>query len=343
MKRALVLGTLAAALSVGTAVATPPSGVTNNEAFQARGTTAEAYTITQPANMEIATQTVTFAATPSSGSTSGWHTHPGPVVTIVKSGTMKIWFSSDCVLRTLSAGQAIVVPGGGVYDLARNDDPNTPLVLVQTYHNLAVGGPLRTEAPGPQCQGGSSPAPADMGAVGLTGTVHSRVRIAPAINITGAANTDLMIQELTFAPGATAGWHSHPGTVEVQVQSGALTYQNKDCVTSQYPAGTGFIDDPTHGIHIARNDGTAAAVSYVTYTNLPVGGAARIDANAPACAAPAAAPTATPTPTPRPLSNTATDGIAPDQPPAPIAAAALLISTAVTLMSLAVVGRRRAG
>lgn len=320
-----VLLALAAMVVIpATVLATPSSGVTNNEAFQARGTAITNYTITTEPNKEIATQTLTFAP----GATSGWHTHPGAVVNIVKSGTMTIWFSSDCVARTVSAGQAIVVPGGTVYDLARNNDPAVPLVLAQTYFNLSVLGPLRTEAPAPQCQPG---APADMGVTGITPTNHSRVRMGPAINITGAAYSDLVIQELTFAPGGTTGWHTHPGIVPVQVASGTLTFlHSSNCHATPYPAGTGFFDDPSLGVHLARNDGTAPTVIYATYTNLPVGGAPRIDAGTPACAL--AAATALP--------NTARSADLHGRPSVLLAGVALLLAS---LASFVYLSRRTTG
>lgn len=297
MKRSVAfVAAIALALSAGTALATPGSGITPLDL--ARGTSAAAYTITAAANTDVATQTNTFAP---GGSTSGWHTHPGPVVTIVQSGTLSLWFSSDCLLQTLTAGQAIVVPGAGMYDLGRNESATEPLVLVQTFYNVAIGGPLRTDAPAPQCSSAVPAVPQDMAIVGVSGVLHARARVTPAINISGAANTDLYIQQLTGAPGATTGWHSHPGPVTVLVNSGALTYMHADCTISPYPSGTGFIDPGAGNVHLARNDGTTPTTFFATYTNLPVAGAARIDAAAPACAAPAATASALP--------NTASRGI----------------------------------
>jgi quercetin dioxygenase-like cupin family protein len=338
MKRFVALGAATVlALSAGTALATPGSGITPLDL--ARGTSAAAYTITGAANTDVATQTNTFAP---GGSTSGWHTHPGPVVTIVQSGTLSLWYSSDCLLQTLTAGQAIVVPGGGMYDLGRNESATEPLVLVQTFYNVAVGGPLRTDAPGPQCSSAVPPVPQDMGAVGVTGVLHARARVTPAINITGAANTDLYIQQLTGAPGATTGWHSHPGPVTVLVQSGALTYLDDGCAISSYPSGTGFVDPGGGNVHLARNDGTAPTTFFATYTNLPVAGAARIDAAAPTCALPA--PAATPTPTASALPNTTSDSAPTGQTTGVLAGAVLLLLASVTSVGyFAVAQRRRPG
>lgn len=331
MKRVSVLGAAAALLLTALPVlATPGSGITPMDL--ARGTSAAGYTITTEANRDIATQTLTFAA--GGTSTSGWHTHPGPVVTIVQSGTMSIWFSSDCTLRTLTAGQAIVVPGAGVYDLAYNESLTDPLVLVQTYYNVPVGGALRTDAPAPQCV--TEGAPADMAVVGITAVNHSRVRLGPALNITGAANTDLLIQQLTFAAGATTGWHSHYGPLTVAVEAGGLAYVHGDCATTAYPAGTGFLD--AGATHQATSAG--ASTAFVTYTNLPLGVGPRIDQPAPACAAtPApAAPTATPAPAATALPNTS---IASDSIATASGIGLLVLTIALTIGCAGLVVRRR--
>ena len=337
MKRhVVVLGaTIALALSAGTALATPGSGITSVDL--ARGTSAAAYTITGAANTDVATQTNTFAP---GGSTSGWHTHPGPVVTIVQSGTLSLWFSSDCTLRTLTAGQAIVVPGGGLFDLGRNESATVPLVLVQTFYNVAIGGPLRTDAPAAQCSVAVPAVPQDMAVVGVTGVLHARARMTPAVNITGAANTDLFIQQLSGVAGATTGWHSHPGPVTVLVNSGALTYVHSDCTTSPYPSGTAFIDPGAGNVHLARNDGTTPTIFFATYTNLPVGGAARIDAAAPACAL-AAAATPTPAPAASALPNAASGSVETGPSTTALALAALLVLASVTSLGFIVAAQRR--
>ena len=334
MKRFAALGAVAAlALSAGTALATSGSGITPVDL--ARGTSAAAYTITAEANRDVATQTNTYEP----GGTSGWHSHPGPVVTIVQSGTLSLWFSTDCTVQTLTAGDAIVVPGGAdMYDLGRNESGTEPLVLVQTFYNVPVGGPLRTDAPEPQCSTADPAVPQDMAPAGVSGVLHARGRMAPAINISGAANTDLLIQQLTGAPNGTTGWHSHPGPVSVIVNSGAMTFMHDDCTTSSYPSGTAFIDQGGGNVHLARNDGTAPVIFFATYTNLPVGGPARIDAAAPACAA---APTATPRPAAGTVPNTASDGAESRGAIGLFAGMVLLVIALVTRRAYVALDRRR--
>jgi len=336
---ALSTATALIILSAGTALATPPSGITPVEL--ARGTSAAAYTITAEANREVATQTNTFEP---GGSTSGWHTHPGPVVTIVQSGTLSLWFSTDCTLQTLTAGQAIVVPGGDMYDLGRNESATEPLVLVQTFYNVPVGGPLRTDAPEPQCTDADPAVPQDMAVAGVSGVLHARARVAPAIDIAGAANTDLLIQQLTADPSGTTGWHSHPGPVTVLVNSGTLTFMHDDCSTTSYPSGTGFIDPGRGNVHLARNDGAAPTIFFATYTDLPVGGPARSDATAPACAA-APAATAAPTATPAAglVPDTASAGDQIGQPAGVLTGVLLLLASVTSVGYLVGAHKHRRG
>lgn len=91
---------------------------------------------------------------------------------------------------------------------------------------------------------------------------------------------EVVVQEITIAPGGTTGWHSHPGPVVVVVRSGALTYVTADdgvCADRRYPAGTSFID-PGHGnAHTAYNRGSENLVLIATYFGVPVGGNQRID------------------------------------------------------------------
>ena len=293
----------------------------------ARGTSASAYTITHTANRDIMTQTLTFAQ--GGTSTTGWHTHPGPVVVIVKSGTLSLWDSVDCTKETYTAGQAVVVPGGNVADLARNEDLTVPLVLVVTYYNVPVGGAQAAPAAA-QCTG-TAGVPQEVAGSGVTPQTHTSTRLASALNVTGAANTDLLIQQLTWAPGSTTGWHSHPGPVTVSVESGTLNFQASDCTRTAYPQGTTLLDSGT--THEASSATTTLA--FATYLNIPAGGAARSDQAAPACTA-----TPAPAPTASALPNTSSDRL----DGGGSASAALLVGLMATLgaVSLGVARRRRA-
>ena len=304
MKRLAMLGAIVAlAFSVTTVSATPPSGVT--AVVLNRGTNQVTDTLTAGAGLDVVTQMITFAP----GSTTGWHTHPGEVVVTVVSGTISLWRTPgtaeqpNCTQRDVTAGQAWVAPGSGTeFDLARNQT-TSPAVVIVTYVNIPVGSTalLTHQATNP-CPG----TPDEFASSGTAGAILGRATIASAINIPVPSATDFVIQEVVIAPGGTSGWHTHPGQSMILVTGSGVTFVHADCTTTAYPAGTGFIDQPG-AFHMVRNDGTAPAILFATYTNVPVGGAFRIDASAPACAAPA--PTATPVPAPAATPTPAAAGL----------------------------------
>ena len=308
MKRLALLGAMVAlALSVTTVSATPPSGVT--AVVLARGTNQVTDTLTAGAGLDVVTQMITFAP----GATTGWHTHPGEVAVVVVSGTISLWRTpgtaeqASCTKRDVPAGQGWVAPGSGTeFDLARNETAS-PTVVIVTYVNIPVGSTaLLTHQMTNPCPG----TPDEFASSGTAGAILGRATIASAINIPVPAALDFVIQEVVIAPGGTSGWHTHPGQTMVLVTGSGVTFVHADCTTTAYAAGTGFIDQPG-AIHMVRNDGTAPAILFATYTNVPIGGGFRIDASAPACAAPAPTATLVPAPaaTPRPaatsLPNTA--------------------------------------
>jgi quercetin dioxygenase-like cupin family protein len=94
---------------------------------------------------------------------------------------------------------------------------------------------------------------------------------------------DVVMRQLTIAPGGDSGWHFHPGPTYVLVIQGALTnYHANDptCTGHVISAGQGYFEAPGD-IHIVRNEGTVPAVLVVTFLNVPVGGAFRLDARNP--------------------------------------------------------------
>ena len=81
---------------------------------------------------------------------TGWHTHPGPVVVLVKSGTLSFYDSEDptCTVRTYSAGEAFVDSGQGHVHIARNEGSEN-LELWATYFDVPADGIFRIDAPDP--------------------------------------------------------------------------------------------------------------------------------------------------------------------------------------------------
>src|SRR5687767_4303564 len=85
------------------------------------------------------------------GGHTGWHSHPGPVVVLVRSGQLSFYDSDDptCTARTYSAGQAFVDSGQGHVHIARNESTTENLELWATYFDVPPGGAFRIDAPNP--------------------------------------------------------------------------------------------------------------------------------------------------------------------------------------------------
>jgi quercetin dioxygenase-like cupin family protein len=77
---------------------------------------------------------------------------------------------------------------------------------------------------------------------------------------------EVAVQRIVAVPGATFGWHSHPGPTIVTVLSGTLSfYHAEDCTARiNYTAGQSFSNLPSE-IHLARNEGTVDLVVYASY------------------------------------------------------------------------------
>jgi quercetin dioxygenase-like cupin family protein len=84
------------------------------------------------------------------GGSTGWHSHPGPVVVLIKAGTLSLYSSEDptCTPRNYSAGQAFVDSGQGHVHLARNLGTQN-VELWATYFDVPSGGPSRIDAANP--------------------------------------------------------------------------------------------------------------------------------------------------------------------------------------------------
>ena len=83
------------------------------------------------------------------GGYSGWHTHPGPSLVIVKSGTATFYEGDDptCTPRVVQAGDAVVDIGGGHVHMVRNEG-SVQLELV-AFQIIPHGAARRIDAPDP--------------------------------------------------------------------------------------------------------------------------------------------------------------------------------------------------
>ena len=152
--------TLPTALA-GLALATPGSGILSASVlatasfvdpvdikFKVGGTDADII------HVRDAQQTVMQQIVVGPGGHTGWHSHPGPAVVLIKAGELTLYSSDDptCTGRTYSAGQAFVDSGQGHVHIARNLSQTDNAELFVTYFDALPGptGPIfRIDAPNP--------------------------------------------------------------------------------------------------------------------------------------------------------------------------------------------------
>jgi quercetin dioxygenase-like cupin family protein len=145
---AVALGLAASALTASPARATPPAGI--NTDLLGSGTTLGGFKIhvdgIKVASKDAAGFTVahlTFAP----GGTTGWHVHPGPVLVIVKSGSVTKYSADDCSAQTYTAGQAFVENGPTDENMVRNEGSAAAETIVTFI--TPPGAPIRDDAPAP--------------------------------------------------------------------------------------------------------------------------------------------------------------------------------------------------
>jgi hypothetical protein len=147
-----------ATVLAGATLATPPSGIVSATVF-ARAGFADPVDIKfkvrgqqqELVQVRNAQETVVQQFILGPGGTTGWHSHPGPVVVLVKSGELTLYSSEDptCTGRAYSAGQAFIDSGQGHVHIARNLSQSENTELWVTYFDVPPGGPFRIDAPNP--------------------------------------------------------------------------------------------------------------------------------------------------------------------------------------------------
>jgi quercetin dioxygenase-like cupin family protein len=145
---AKVLGALGALLAVITMVqfranATPPSGLVNVPL--ARGTNASNGTIP----LQVGTDVAMVQITVDPGGSSGWHSHPGGAIVVVKQGSLTVYRSigSQCEIATYGAQQAFVERPGEVDQVINTG--TIPYILFVTFPHVPQGDSPRIDQPDP--------------------------------------------------------------------------------------------------------------------------------------------------------------------------------------------------
>ena len=123
--------------------ATPPSGLTS--VLLARGTQVTEGTIPLQFGTDIAMVQITVVP----GGSSGWHSHPGGAIIIVKQGTETVHQSvgSQCQIETRSAGDAFIERPGEVDQVVNTG--TVDVINMVTFPRVPPGGATRIDQPDP--------------------------------------------------------------------------------------------------------------------------------------------------------------------------------------------------
>jgi quercetin dioxygenase-like cupin family protein len=139
----IIVATMFAGVGVFKARATPPSGLVNLPL--ARGTNVSDGTIPLQFGTDVAMAQITVAP----GGSSGWHSHPGGAIVVVKQGSLTVYGSagSRCETTTYGAGQAFIERPGELDDVLNTG--TVPYVLFVTFPRVPQGDSARTDEPNP--------------------------------------------------------------------------------------------------------------------------------------------------------------------------------------------------
>ncbi len=139
----IIVATMFAGVAVFKARATPPSGLVNLPL--ARGTNVSDGTIPLQFGTDVAMAQITVAP----GGSSGWHSHPGGAIVVVKQGSLTVYGSagSRCETTTYGAGQAFIERPGELDDVLNTG--TVPYVLFVTFPRVPQGDSARIDEPNP--------------------------------------------------------------------------------------------------------------------------------------------------------------------------------------------------
>ena len=79
--------------------------------------------------VDVVTAEITFLK---GGGSAGWHTHPGPVFVVMRTGTLSVW-DEHCNKTTYSAGSVLFEIGPGHSMLVKNESPTVDATLYATF------------------------------------------------------------------------------------------------------------------------------------------------------------------------------------------------------------------
>lgn len=116
------------------------------------------------------------------------------------------------------------------------------------------------------------PAVANFTTASARGTLADEVKYnLDGIKIQTKNPVDVATLEVTFAPGASAGWHFHPGPVFVVIREGTLSVWTEDCVKTTYSPGSVFFEEGRAASLLVKNESASVTVRVYGTFIVPVG------------------------------------------------------------------------
>ncbi len=79
--------------------------------------------------VDVVTAEVTFLK---GGGSAGWHSHPGPVFVVIRSGTLSVW-DEHCVKTTYSQGSVLFEEGPRHSMLVKNESETVDAMVYGTF------------------------------------------------------------------------------------------------------------------------------------------------------------------------------------------------------------------
>lgn len=262
---------LASAVSIATAMATPPTGELTWEDY-ARAQVVEGASVPITGGSTLVRGSYSIA--PAGG--TGWRKLPGTTVLAVTGGTLMLHGGEGCAAKEYPTGKAAVIPAG-VYQI--HNPGSGPLDFFGIFFEQPTG------AIKPLVEGPTEEAPAGCGELKPAGVTPSGVSVPTSAagvfvsthysheaTLEIEAGTDMFATRYDASPEWSSGWFAHYPAVNV-MEAGELTYvEAKDgkCDDSErYRAPDSFYH-PRHR-HIAANYGKEHVLITTMYFNLPHG------------------------------------------------------------------------
>ncbi len=125
----------------GSAAATPPEGDVVRTDL-AKGETQQPISITTAPGQQTTMLVQDLRMRP--GSSSGWHTHPGPEYSVITDGTVQLQTAGDCAVVPYGPGQTVFIPAGVAHRVANTAPHDAGVVATYT---VPSGAPVRGDSP----------------------------------------------------------------------------------------------------------------------------------------------------------------------------------------------------